>query len=259
MAERKQEVAYRPGDLLLGKYRVERHIGEGGFGVVLAARHEALEERVAIKVLLPEAAAHAGATERFLREGRAAVRIKSEHVAKVMDVGTLEGGLPYMVMEFLDGHDLSAVVKARGPQPWHEVVEWVLQASEAIAEAHSLGIVHRDLKPANLFLTRKVDDSPCIKVLDFGISKVAEQSSLDVTKTTAILGSGLYMSPEQMKSSKSVDARADVYALGVSLFEMLTGTQPHVADNFPDLVMKVNMDPPDPLRRHRPDVPEELA
>jgi eukaryotic-like serine/threonine-protein kinase len=226
---------------------------------VLAARHEALEERVAIKVLLPEAAAHAGATERFLREGKAAVRIKSEHVAKVMDVGTLESGLPYMVMEFLDGYDLSAVVKARGPQPWPEVVEWVLQASEAIAEAHSIGIVHRDLKPANLFLTRKVDDSPCIKVLDFGISKIrSEGQDKGMTKTSDVMGSPYYMSPEQMRSTRDADARSDVWALGTILFELLGGVPPFDAETMTGLVVAIMQEAPRDLRAMRSDLPPGL-
>ncbi|HTJ85409.1 MAG TPA: serine/threonine-protein kinase, partial [Polyangiaceae bacterium] len=174
--EKDDEVAYKPGQVLAGKYRVENVLGIGGFGAVLAATHLQLEEKVAIKVLLPQAAKNPAASERFLREARAAVRIRSEHVARVSDVGSLADGVPYMVMEYLDGHDLSTVVKQRGGQRIEDVAEWLLQACEAIAEAHSLGIVHRDLKPANLFLTRRVDGTPCVKVLDFGISKLTNET-----------------------------------------------------------------------------------
>ncbi len=247
-----------PGTVVLDKYRVVRTLGIGGMGMVVHAVHTTLGNDVAIKFLLPQFSTSGDAARRFVREAQAASKIQCEHIARVSDVGSGPLG-PYMVMEFLEGQDLSKQIKQFGPLSVPVALDYAVQAATALSEAHRHGIIHRDVKPANLFVVERSDGSPLVKVLDFGISKVAEQSSLDVTKTTAILGSGLYMSPEQMKSSKSVDARADVYALGVSLFEMLTGTQPHVADNFPDLVMKVNMDPPDPLRRHRPDVPEELA
>jgi eukaryotic-like serine/threonine-protein kinase len=247
-----------PGTVVLDKYRVVRTLGIGGMGMVVHAVHTTLGNDVAIKFLLPQFSTSGDAARRFVREAQAASKIQCEHIARVSDVGSGPLG-PYMVMEFLEGQDLSKQIKQFGPLPVQVALDYAVQAATALSEAHRHGIIHRDVKPANLFVVERTDGSPLVKVLDFGISKVAESSSLDVTKTTAILGSGLYMSPEQMKSSKSVDARADVYALGVTLYEMLTGTQPHVADNFPDLVMKVNMDPPDPLQRHRADVPEELA
>src|SRR5262249_21288223 len=153
-------------DTLAEKYRVERVLGRGGMGVVVGARHKQLGERVAIKFLLPEALESREVIARFLQEGRAAVRIRSEHVARVIDVGTLPDGAPYLVMEYLDGQDLRKVVRSRGRLPIEEAVDLVLQACEAIAEAHSLGIIHRDLKPANLILTQRADGSPCVKVID---------------------------------------------------------------------------------------------
>src|SRR6185503_4107829 len=159
-----------PGKVIAGKYRVERELGAGGMGLVVAAMHIQLRERVAIKILLQEAAQAKDARARFVREARAAVKIKSEHVARVTDVGTLDDGVtPAIVMEYLEGSDLQRVLRDDGPLPITNAVDYVLQACEAIAEAHALGIVHRDLKPANLFLTRRADRSPCIKVLDFGI------------------------------------------------------------------------------------------
>ncbi|MBS2014407.1 MAG: serine/threonine protein kinase, partial [Deltaproteobacteria bacterium] len=158
----------QPGEILGGKFEVERVLGAGGMGVVVAARHTQLEQRVALKFLLPAACEVSGAVTRFLREGKAAARITSEHVARVMDTGMLEGGAPYLVMEYLEGQDLGVLVQERGRLDPHDAVEYVLQACEAIAEAHDLGIVHRDLKPANLFLTRRADGSPLVKVLDFG-------------------------------------------------------------------------------------------
>src|SRR5262249_7967928 len=154
------------------------------------------------------------------------VKIKSEHVARVSDVGTLETGAPYMVMEFLDGHDLSKLLETRGVFTIADAVDYVIQGCEAIAEAHSYGIVHRDLKPANLFLTRSKDGSPFVKVLDFGISKVSNHEVESLTRTTAAMGSALYMSPEQMQQTRSVDHRTDIYALGVAVYEMLAGKQP---------------------------------
>lgn len=246
-----------PGDILAGKYRVERVLGQGGMGVVVAAKHLHMDQRVAIKFLLPELTSHPETVARFAREANAAVKIQSEHVGRVMDVGTLETGAPYMVMEYLEGSDLSDLVAHRGPLPWHEVVEYVLQACEAIAEAHVAGIVHRDLKPANLFLIRRADGSPCIKVLDFGISKAADAASGSaLTQTAAMMGSPKYMSPEQLKSTRDVDARTDIWALGVIFYELLSGEGAFRADTMPQLYVAIIQDPPQPLRR--PDVPPGL-
>src|SRR6185295_3411573 len=160
------------GQILAGKFRIERVLGQGGMGIVVAATHLQLDERVALKFLLPEALSNPEAVERFTREARAAVKIKSEHVARVSDVGMLETGAPYMVMEYLEGEDLGHWVSQRGALPTTQAVEFVLQAAEAIAEAHALGIVHRDIKPANLFCVRRADGLLSVKVLDFGISKL---------------------------------------------------------------------------------------
>ncbi|HVR19424.1 MAG TPA: serine/threonine-protein kinase, partial [Polyangiaceae bacterium] len=252
----------QPGQILLGKYRIERVLGVGGMGVVVAATHVNLEERVAIKFLLPEALQNAEAVARFLREARAAVRIKSEHVARVTDVGTLETGAPYMIMEYLDGGDLGSVAKTHGALPIEQAVEYVLQACEALAEAHSLGIIHRDLKPSNLFVVTRADGTPSVKVLDFGISKVtgmgASGADLGMTKTSTIMGSPLYMSPEQMASSKDVDARTDIWALGAILFELLTGRVPFQADTITQLCVMILQQRAEPLRNLRPDAPEAL-
>ncbi|MGK3984291.1 serine/threonine-protein kinase [Sorangium sp. So ce136] len=249
----------REGQVLAGKYRVERVIGAGGMGVVVAATHLQLEERVAIKLLLPAAARSRTLAERFVREARAAVKVKSEHVARVTDVGTLESGTPYMVMEFLAGSDLSDALRTGGPIPPQAAVEYVLQACEALAEAHAAGIVHRDLKPANLFLTRRADGSPCVKVLDFGISKVATGGADPrITDTKAVMGSPLYMSPEQLKSSRDVDARTDIWSLGVILFELLAGEPPFDGATMPQLCVAIMQGVPRPLAAFRADVPPAL-
>ena len=252
----------REGDVLAGKYRAERVLGVGGMGVVVAARHLQLEERVAIKFLLPHLFADQGAVSRFLREARAAVKIKSEHVARVFDVGTLPNGAPYIVMEFLEGGDLTAWLEARGAMRIDQAVDFVLQACVALADAHKVGIVHRDLKPSNLFCVQRSDGQLTIKILDFGISKVTDVSGSDprmsVTKTSAVMGSPLYMSPEQMRSSKDVDLKTDIWALGIILFELLAGKTPFDGESLPEVAVKVSIEPPPPLRSVRPDAPAAL-
>ncbi len=248
--------------MLAGKYRVERVLGAGGMGVVVAARHVELDQLVAIKFVRDEALASEDAVQRFLREARAAVKLKSEHVARVLDVGKLESGAPYMVMEFLEGSDLGKILEERGPLPLDAASDWILQACEAVAEAHATGIVHRDLKPENLFLARTVGGGQKIKVLDFGVSKAiggggSEMSGL--TRTRAMLGSPLYMAPEQMRSSRDVDPRADVWALGVVLFQLLTHRWPFEAETMPELCLKVVTEPPMPLGPLRPDIPPGIG
>lgn len=228
----------------------------------MAARHVGLDEQVAIKFLHPMLAEHAHAIARFLREARAAVKIKSEHVAKVYDVGNLESGAPFMVMEYLEGADLAHWLGERGPLPVELAVEFVLQACEAIAEAHTLGIVHRDLKPGNLFVVRRIDGGLSVKVLDFGISKLTDSMRVadagPMTRTAEFIGSPRYMSPEQMRSSRDVDTRSDVWALGVILYELLAGSCPFVGQSLPDLALQVVHEAPASLRKQRPDVPAGL-
>lgn len=247
------------GTILAGKYRVERLIGQGGMGVVVEARHTELDDRVALKFLLPEYGANTDAAARFQREARAAVKIKSPHVARVSDVGKLENGAPYMVMEYLEGVDAAHALAQGQVLPIPEAIDYVVQACDAVADAHAQGIVHRDLKPANLFITRHGDGSPFIKLLDFGISKVVGAGMDNLTRTTATMGSALYMSPEQIRQSKTVDHRTDIYALGITLYEFLTGRQPFIADSFAALCVEVATGVPTPLRELRPDVPQELA
>ena len=253
------------GQLIAGKYRVQQLLGRGGMGVVMAALHEHLNQRVALKFLTDDAYQQPEAVARFLREARSAVQIQSEHVARVMDVGTLDSGAPYMVMEYLRGLDLKEVSTRRGPLPVTEAVDFVLQACDAVAEAHSLGIIHRDLKPSNLFLTERPDGTPLVKVLDFGISKAlhgggpgGQTSKQQMTASAAIMGSPQYMSPEQIRSSKNVDARADVWALGTILHELLAGSPAYVADTVPGLLAMIVADAPPPISQSRPDIPADL-
>jgi serine/threonine-protein kinase len=246
----------QPGDVLAGKYWVERILGQGNMGVVVAATNVALGQRVALKFLLPDRNVGRELVERFLREGRAAARLKSQHVTRVLDVGALDNGAPFMVLEYLEGSDLKALLAERGPLPLGDAVEYVLQACEGLAEAHAAGIVHRDLKPANLFLTTDASRMPCIKIFDFGISKLV--GDLTLTTEAQIMGSPLYMSPEQCNSAKDVDGRADLWSLGVSLYELLSGKLPFIAETMEQLCFRIFTGQPTPLCQFRPDVPAGL-
>jgi serine/threonine-protein kinase len=248
------------GEVLAGKYRVDRVLGVGGMGVVVAATHIQLDQRVALKFMLPHGLENGPLVERFTREARAAARLRSDHVARVLDVGTMATGSPYMVMEFLEGSDLGAVLESRGPLSVDGAVDYLLQACDAVAEAHSLGIVHRDLKPRNLFLTHRNDGRPLVKVLDFGISKQKTGGpELSLTRTSEIMGSPNYMSPEQLRASRAADERSDIWALGVILYELLTAQVPFQAESVTQLTAMVLSDPPVPIQSLRSGVPDELA
>jgi serine/threonine protein kinase len=245
------------GDVVGRKYRIDRVLGEGGMGVVVAATDTQLERRVAIKFLLPGALANPEIVARFSREARAAAKIRSEHVVRVIEVGELDTGTPYMVMEYLEGCDLAERIRSEPPVSASDAARFVLQACEALAEAHAAGIVHRDLKPANLFLAQQPDHSVSVKVLDFGISK-APVGTGGITSTQAVMGSPHYMSPEQLVSAKHVDHRSDVWSLGIVLYEMLAGTPPFTGDTMPEIVAKILQSPVPNLRAVRPDAPAEI-
>ncbi len=234
------------GSIVAGKLRIDRILGQGGMGVVAAATHLQLDQKVAIKILRGELANDPDTAQRFLREARASARLKNEHVCKVSDVGTLDSGEPYIVMELMEGEDLSQVIE-RGALPVPTVVDYVLQACIAIAEAHAQGIVHRDLKPANLFVTHRVDGSTLIKVLDFGIAKAPTTTDVRLTKTAMMMGSPAYMSPEQLRSAHDVDARTDLWSIGAILYEAASGRLPFEGTSVTELAVKVAVDPPAPL------------
>lgn len=251
------EACVRPGAIFADKYRVEREIGRGGMGVVVAALHLELHTKVALKVMLPELARDERLVERFLREARATARLASEHVARVVDVGRHPIGSPYLVMELLEGEDLSAFVR-RGGLSVGMATGLLLQACEGLSHAHAAGLVHRDLKPENLFVTRLRDGAHCVKVLDFGIAKDATAAS-QVTQTTDTFGSPHYMSPEQMKASRNVDARADIWALGVVAFELYSGELPFQANTVLELASTILTEPPRSLSSLRPDLPAPIV
>ena len=245
----------REGQTVAGKYRVGALLGVGGMGVVHAARDTSLDRRVALKVLLPKLVASKVAGERFLREARAATRITSEHVVKLLESDTLPDGTPLLVMEYLEGKDLRAMLREDGPLAPRQAVDYLLQALQAIAEGHTHGIVHRDVKPSNLFLTERADGTPLIKVLDFGIAKTLESDRPDdfsLTNSEDLqLGSPTYMPPEQFHNPRDVDARADIWALGVTLYELISGKQPFKGKSYVDLVSRVLNAPPDLLETTR--------
>lgn len=248
------------GEAIAGKYLVERVIGTGGMGVVLSVMHIDLGERRAIKLMHPRELGNARAVERFMREPRAAARLRSEHVARIYDTGKLESGAPYIVMEYLEGIDLRALLQDRGALPVDTAALYMLQACDAIEEAHAAGILHRDLKPANLFLTTRASGEPCIKVLDFGIAKLIGRAvPAELTTTKDVVGSPHYMSPEQMRSLRDVDARTDIWALGVILYELVTGRRPFPGELAPEVhAMVLSGSAPRPPSSIRPELPPEL-
>ncbi len=249
------------GTILMGKYHVEKLLGEGAMGYVVAARHEFLGELHALKLMQPEALKSPDAVERFMREARAYARLKSDHAVRVHDFGRLENGAPFIAMEHLDGEDLQNVLDHRQVFSFQEAALYVLQACDALAEAHALGIVHRDLKPSNLFLTRRSNGTPCVKVLDFGISKALDETTSSAPKLTAtntVMGTAYYMSPEQVRNSKATDHRGDIWALGVILYEFATGTVPFGGENFFDISTGVVNGQPIPPSQLRPGIPPDF-
>lgn len=247
-----------PGDVLRGKYRVERVLGAGGMGVVLLAHDLRLDRPVAIKLLRPNPS-EPHATERFAREARAAARVQSEHVVRILDVDEIESGQPFIVMEYLEGTDLERQIKQRGGLPVPEAIDYLLQTCEGVAEVHAAGIIHRDLKPSNLFLVKRRDGTPCVKLVDFGISKPLESvEEMALTDTEWIVGSPMYMAPEQLRHGRDVDLRTDVWALGLVLYRLLTGKHAFEAQTRPAIILRIASDEPTPLRTLRPDAPPEL-
>jgi serine/threonine-protein kinase len=257
---RREEYTVQAGDIVGGKYVIEHLLGQGGMGAVYLARQERLDRRVAIKFLhAASGGVNPEAHARFEREARAAAVLESEHVTRVLDVGHTDDGAPYMVMEYLQGEDLSAALERRGTLPPAEAVDAVVQACDAIGEAHQRGIVHRDLKPANLFIARRSNGTAIVKVLDFGISKAqGVGAGVALTSTSALVGSPLYMSPEQIREARTVDGRADIWAIGVILYELLTGATPFVSEAFGELCALILTAPPGPVRALRPEVSPAL-
>jgi serine/threonine-protein kinase len=248
-----------PGALLAKRYRIDEVIAEGGMGTVYRAFHILLERPVAIKVMREELARMPEAVARFVNEARAAAQLCGPHALRVIDIGRIEAGPPYQVLELLEGADLRTVLDERGPLPLAEAVDLVVQACEAVSEAHALGIIHRDLKPENLFLCEASGGQKLVKLLDFGISKQrVDETSPQLTAFGESVGSPNYMSPEQMSAPDQVDERSDVWSLGVVLYELLTGTTPFHAETVPFVYARVLGGAPTPLATVRGDLPNAV-
>jgi eukaryotic-like serine/threonine-protein kinase len=241
-----------PGDVIDGKYRIEGVLGRGGMGTVLSAVHLKLKFEVAIKVLKASMLSRRDIVGRFMREARAAARIKSPHVVSVLDVGGLPSGEPFIVMERLHGNDLSVELARRGRLPILEAVDYTIEICEAVAHAHATGVVHRDLKPANVFLCKAAHAPVCVKVLDFGISKISDpggESGLDFsTEVQSWLGTPRYMAPEQITLGRKVDERADIWAIGTLLYELISGHPPFQDKSLEVLCKRLLEETPRPLQ-----------
>jgi serine/threonine-protein kinase len=250
----------RQGETVGERYELQRLLGAGGMGAVYEARHKLIGRRCAVKLLHPQYAGQASMLTRFQREARAAASLENEHIAAVTDFGFAGDGVPFLVMERLEGEDLAALLAREGPLPVARAVALVAQACRGLAAAHASDIVHRDLKPANLFLTRRSDGGDLLKVLDFGIAKLldVDETGASITGTGKLLGTACYMPPEQAKGDPDIDHRADIYALGAILYEMLTGTKAHPGTNYNAVLFHILTQKIAPLRALRPDVPAGL-
>jgi serine/threonine-protein kinase len=250
----------RVGEVVAEKYLIEQTLGVGGMGVVVAARDQLLDRRVAIKFLLPKLAGSDTAVQRFTREARSATRVTSEHVVRLLEIEKLPSGTPFFVMEYLEGSDLRALLRERGALSPSLAVDYVLQALQAVAEGHVKGIVHRDIKPGNLFLTSRADGTALIKVLDFGIAKPMDSDSVESTSLTSSddvrLGSPAYMPPEQLQNPRDVDLRSDIWSLGATLYELLCGRPPFEGPGYLELASRILSQPPVPLSQQQ--VPHTL-
>jgi serine/threonine-protein kinase len=250
------------GAVLDGRFEVLRLIGQGAMGIVLEAKHLGLRQSVALKLLRPDVAASPGVAARFVREAHAAARLKSEHVVRIMDVGKLASGLPFIVMERLEGVDLARRLLEKRRLGFEEVADYLFQTLEALADAHRAGVIHRDLKPANLFVARLPGHAHCIKVLDFGISKLSAlgaTTETELTTTRTVLGSPLYMSPEQLEDARSVEPASDIWSRGVIAFELVNGSPPFQSHNLAALLEATRHGDRAPLADQCPDAPPEFA
>ncbi|HMF39623.1 MAG TPA: serine/threonine-protein kinase [Polyangia bacterium] len=254
------EGAGREGETVGERYELQRLLGAGGMGAVYEARHKLIGRRCAVKLLHPQYARQAAMLTRFQREARAAASLENEHIAAVTDFGFADDGVPFLVMERLEGQDLAALVAREGPLPVARAVSLLAQACRGLAAAHASDIVHRDLKPANLFLTQRSDGGDLVKVLDFGIAKLldADETGAAITGTGKLLGTACYMPPEQAKGESDIDHRADIYALGAILYELLAGTKAHPGTNYNAVLFHILTQTIVPLRALRADLPAGL-
>lgn len=251
--------SWQPGEVVAEKYELQRPLARGGMGQVWEAKNQLTERRVAIKFMLPELATSPDTVQRFFREAKASARIDHPSIVDVLDLGTLEDGAPFMVMEYLDGRSLEAIIDREPLQPI-QIAAVMLDVAHALAAAHAAGIVHRDLKPANILIARR-GEQLVPKILDFGISKITSSIGGDVrmTRTGAVLGSPAYMSPEQARGRTDIDGRADIWAVGVILYEAVSGKLPFNGENYNQIMMAITLDPPTPLAKVAPAVDDDFV
>ncbi len=247
------------GMVVAGKFRLERVLGEGGMGVVYAAVHLDLLKHVAVKIIRDELASRADVVGRMLNEARTAARLRSEHVASVLDVGQTETGAPFIVMEYLDGCDFASHLASVGRLAPETAVLYLLQACEAVAEAHAEGIVHCDIKPENLFLSSRTDGEPIVKVLDFGIARnLSARARALPDDASGAIGSPNYMAPEAIRVDPNVGPAADIWSLGAVLYELVTGRAPFDADTVEEIFERAMKHTPARLSTHVPAIPQGL-
>jgi eukaryotic-like serine/threonine-protein kinase len=249
-----------PGDLIQSRYRLARLLGAGASGAVWAARNELIDRDVALKIMRPEVAEDAVALQRFFNEAKASGRVRSSSIVEILDLGQAEDGSPFLVFELLYGEGLDARLKRDGTVPPEQLVEMMVGVAKALDLAHSQGIIHRDLKPANIFLHRQPSGETVAKILDFGISKVFDTGqNFSLTRTGMVVGSPAYMSPEQAAGREDIDGRADLWSLGVVMFEALTGTLPYEAANYNALMVRILTQDADPVQTRKTDLPQALC
>lgn len=250
----------QPGDLIQSRYRLNRLLGSGASGSVWAAKNELIDRDVALKIMRPDVAEDAVALQRFFNEAKASGRVRSSSIVEILDLGQAEDGSPFLVFELLDGEGLDQRLSREGTLDPEFACEVFLAVAKALELAHSQGIIHRDLKPANIFLHRDPEGNHIAKILDFGISKIFEtNNNFTLTRTGTVVGSPAYMAPEQASGREDLDGRADVWSLGVVMYEALSGTLPHEAPNYNALMVRILTQDVDPLTTRKPDLPPALC
>ena len=248
------------GDLIQSRYRLQRLLGSGASGSVWAARNELIDRDVALKIMRPDVAEDAVALQRFFNEAKASGRVRSQSIVEILDLGQAEDGSPFLVFELLEGEALDERLRREGTIAPETLLELMSGVARALELAHAQGIIHRDLKPANIHITKGINGQPIAKVLDFGISKIFDTGhNFTLTRTGTVVGSPAYMSPEQAAGREDIDGRADIWSLGVVMYEALTGTLPHQAANYNQLMVRILTQDCDPVQTRKTDLPPSVC
>jgi eukaryotic-like serine/threonine-protein kinase len=248
------------GELIQSRYRLQRLLGSGASGSVWAARNELIDRDVALKIMRPDVAEDAVALQRFFNEAKASGRVRSPSIVEILDLGQAEDGSPFLVFELLEGEGLDEKLRREGTVAPEMLMEMLVGVARALELAHAQGIIHRDLKPANIFVTRGQNGQPIAKILDFGISKIFDTGhNFTLTRTGTVVGSPAYMSPEQAAGREDIDGRADIWSLGVVMYEALTGTLPHQAANYNQLMVRILTQDSDAVSTRKPDLPQSVS